>query len=139
MSRTITVAADINAADTRTLMTTQGSVTAPSLVVPAGMTKIKKMIFAASHDGAADDGMALFFVRLGGNAVLGGEQVIVTGAAGNQTVQSGSDAAPNVMIPFILNDLDIDVRPSDTITIAAEFAGVDIGDTANVVTLVYGK
>lgn len=139
MARTITVEGDVNAVDTRTLLTAQGSVTAPSLVVPAGMTKIKKIIAAASHDGAADDGQAIFFVRLGGNAVLNGEQVIVFGGAGNQTVQAGSDAAPNVMMPFVLNDVDIAVRPSDTITIAVEFAGADIGDTAVVVTLVYGK
>ena len=139
MSRTITVEGDVNAVDTRVLLTTQGSVTAPSLVVPAGMTKIKKIIAAASHDGAADDGSAIFFIRLGGNAVLNGEQSIMIGGAGNQTVQSGSDAAPNVMLPFILDNVDIDVRPSDTISIAAEFAGVDIGDTAVAVTLVYGK
>lgn len=138
MSRTITVEGDVNAVDTRVLLTAQGSVTAPSLVVPAGMSKIKQIIAAASHDGAADDGSALWFIRLGGNAVLNGEQTIVIGAGGNQTVQSGSDAAPNVMMPFILLNADIDVRPSDTITIAAEFAGVDIGDTAIAVTLVYG-
>lgn len=139
MTRTITVEGDINAVDTRTLLTAQGSVTAPSLVVPAGMTKIKKIVCAASHDGAADDGAALWFIRLGGNAVLNGEQTIVFGAGGNQTVQSGSDSAPNVMVPFILNDADIDVRPSDTISIAGEFAGADIGDTAVIVTIVYGK
>lgn len=139
MSRTITVEGDVNAVDTRTNLTAQGSVTAPSLVVPAGMTKIKKVIAAASHDGAADDGSALFFLRLGGNAILNGEQSIVFGAGGNQTVQAGSDAAPNAMLPFVLDDADIDVRPSDTIAIAAEFAGVDIGDTAVIVTLVYGK
>ena len=139
MSRTITVEGDVNAVDSRTLLTAQGSVTAPSLVVPAGMTKIKKVIIAASHDGAADDGSALFFLRLGGNAVLNGEQVIVFAAAGNQTVQAGSDAAPNAMLPFVIDEADIDVRPSDTITIAAEFAGVDIGDTAVIATLVYGK
>lgn len=139
MSKTITVEADINAADTRTNLTAQGSVTAPSLVVPAGQTKIKGIIAVASHDGAADDGGALFFLRLGGNAVLGGEQVIIFGGAGNQTVQTGSDAAPNVMIPFMLEDVDIDVRPSDSINIAAEFAGVDIGDSAVIVTLIYGK
>ena len=139
MSRTITVEGDVNAVDTRVLLTGQGSVTAPSLVVPAGMTKIKQIIAAASHDGAADDGSAIFFVRLGGNAVLGGEQVIVFAGAGNQTVQAGSDAAPNAMVPFVIKDTDIDVRPSDTISIAAEFAGVDIGDTAIAVTLVYGK
>ena len=139
MSRTITVEGDVNAADTRTLLSAQGSVTAPSLVVPAGMTKIKKILAAASHDGAADDGQAIFFIRLGGNAVLGGEQTIMIGGAGNQTVQAGSDAAPNVMQLFMLDNVDIEVRPSDTISIAAEFAGVDIGDTAMIVTLVYGK
>lgn len=139
MSRTITVAGDVNAPDTRVLLTTQGSVSAPSLVVPSGMTKIKKVIAAGSHDGAADNGSALFFLRLGGNAVQNGEQVIVFGGAGNQTAQSGSDSAPNVMIPFVLEDADIEVKPSDTISISAEFAGVDIGDTAVIVTLVYGK
>lgn len=139
MARTITVEGDVNAVDTRVLLTAQGSVTAPSLVVPAGMTKIKKIIAAASHDGAADDGSAIWFLRLGGNAVLNGEQTIMFGAGGNGTVQTGSDAAPNNMVPFVLNDCDIDVRPSDTISIAAEFAGVDIGDTAVAVTLVYGK
>jgi len=139
MSRTITVEGDVNAVDTRTNLTAQGSVTAPSLVVPSGMTKIKGLIAAASHDGAADDGSALWFLRLGGAAVLGGEQTIVFGAGGNQSVQSGSDAAPNVMPPFVLNDLDIPVSPSDVINISAEFAGVDIGDTAVIVTLLYGE
>ena len=139
MSKTITVAGDVNAVDTRTLLTGQGSVSAPSLVVPAGMTKIIGIMAVASHDGAADDGAALFFIRLGGNAVKNGEQVIVFGAAGNQTVQAGSDAAPNNMQPFILENADIEVTPSDTISIAAEFAGVDIGDTAVAVTLIYGK
>lgn len=139
MSRTLTVAGDINAVDTRTNLTGQGSVTAPSLVVPAGMRKISKLIFAAGHDGAADNGAALWFVRLGGAAVLGGEQTIVCGGAGNQTVQAGSDSAPNVMEPFVLNDVDIAVSPSDVISISAEFAGVDIGDTAVQVTIVYAK
>jgi len=61
MSRTITVEGDANTVDTRVLLTAQGSVTAPSLVVPAGMTKIKKVMAAASHDGAAGDGSAPFF------------------------------------------------------------------------------
>lgn len=139
MSRTLTLESDINAVDTRVLMTAQGSVASPTLVVPAGMTKIKQLIFAASHDGAADDGAALWFIRLGGAAVLNGESNIVVGAGGNQTVQSGSDAAPNVMLPFVLDDVDIDVRASDTISVSGEFAGVDIGDTAVVLTIVYGK
>ena len=139
MTKTLTVAGDVNAIDTRVNLTGQGSVTSPSLVVPSGMTKIKKIMFAASHDGAADNGSALWLLRLGGNAVLNGEQTIVMAGAGNQSVQSGSDAAPNVMNSFVLDNVDLDVSPSDTINIAAEFAGVDIGDTAVIVTIVYGK
>jgi len=139
MSRTITVEGDVNAIDTRTLLTSQGSVSAPSLVVPSGMTKIKKIIAVAAIDGLADDGGVTFFIRLGGNAVLGGEQSLVHHGAGSQSVQSGSDAAPSVGIPFVLDDADIDVSPSDTISIAAEMAGVDPGDATVAVTLVYGK
>ena len=139
MSRTITVVGDVNTVDSRTLLTSQGSVTAPSLVVPAGMTKIKKIIAVAAADGLADDGGATMFLRLGGSAIKNGEQVIVFAGQGNQTVQTGSDAAPNVGIPFVLEDADLDVSPSDTITIAAEMAGVDVGDTAVAVTLIYGK
>lgn len=138
MSRTITVEGDVNAVDTRTLLTGQGSVTTPSLVVPAGMTKIKKIIMSAAADGLAA-GEVVYFLRLGGNAVLNGEQVIVFGGDGSIAVQAGSDAAPSVSIPFVLNDADIDVRPSDTISVAAEAAGVDVGDSTVVVTLVYGK
>ena len=137
MSRTITVEGDINAVDTRTVLTAQGSVTAPSLVVPAGMTKISKVIAAFASDNLADDGSVALLVRLGGSAVLGGEQVITMGALGGQLPQTGSDVAPSVGIPFVLQDADIAVQASDTVSIAAEIAGVDPGDTTVAVTLVY--
>lgn len=137
MTRTLTVVGDVNALDTRTALTGQGSVSAPSRLIPQGVKMIKTLIFAASHDGAVDDGSAIWIIRLGGAAVKNGEQAIVVGAAGNQTVQSGSDAAPNVMLPFILNDVDVEVSEGDVINIDAEFAGVDIGDTHVVVTLVF--
>lgn len=138
MARTITVEGDLNAVDTRTLLTAQGSVTAPSLVIPAGMTKIKKIIATAAADGLAA-GESVHFLRLGGNAVKNGEQVIVFGGEDSQTVQTGSDAAPSLGSYFMLGDVDIDVTPSDTLTIAVESAGVDVGDMTVAVTLVYGK
>jgi hypothetical protein len=138
MSRTITIEGDVNSVDTRTNLTTQGSVTAPSLVVPAGMTKIKGIVVAGAADNAAA-GQAALFIRLGGNAVLGGEQVIMFGSTGGQAPQSGSDQNPSYMKPFVLNDVDIDVRPSDTLTVAAEQAGADVGDVTVAVTLIYGK
>lgn len=139
MSRTLTVEGDVNAVDTRTTLTAQGSVTAPSLVVPSGMKRITKIISTGAADGLADDGSVAFLLRLGGAGVLGGEQVIVFGGLGNQTVQAGSDAAPSIGIPFALDDVDIAVSPSDTISIAVEAAGVDPGDTAVAVTVVFDK
>lgn len=136
MSKSFTVEGDLTAVDTRTLLTTQGSITAPSSVVPAGMTKIKRILASVSAEGLAD-GSGTFFVRLGGNAVLGGEQVVVLGAAGRIAPQAGSDSAPMLGNLFILEDADIEVRPSDTITVAAEMAGSDLGTARCVVTLIY--
>lgn len=125
------------AADTLYRLTTQGSVTAPSLVVPAGMKKIDKVVVTLGAVGAADDGMITAFIRLGGSAVLNGESTIMVGGFGNQTVQSGSDAGVCYLANFILNDADIAVSPSDTISISAEGAGVDAGTCYVGVTLVY--
>lgn len=136
MAKTFTVEGDLATVDSRTLLTTQGSVTAPSSVVPSGARKIVKVIAAACAEGLAN-GSAVFFIRLGGNAVLKGEQTIVVSAAGRIAVQTGSDAAPQIAQLFVLNDADIDVTPSDTITVAAEMAGSDLGTGSVVVTLVY--
>lgn len=137
MSRTFCVEGDITAADTRTQLTTQGSVTAPSSVVPAGMTKIDRVILACTSEGLAA-GAQSFFIRLGGNAVLGGEQTIAVSAAGMIAVQAGSDAAPQLMSAIVIDNADIAVRASDTISVSAEGAGTDTGTAHMVVTLVYG-
>jgi len=103
------------------------------------MRKIAKIIAVGATDALADDGAAVFILRLGGPAVLGGEQVIVFGAVGTQTVQTGSDAAPSIGVPLVINDADISVSPSDVVSISAEAAGVDPGDTTVAITLVYAK
>lgn len=139
MSRTLTVVGDINTVDTLTRLTAQGSVTAPSLVVPAGMRRIIKLVGTIATDALADNGAFVFVIRLGGAAVLGGEQTFVVHGGGTQTVQTGSDAAPSIGVPFVLNDVDILVSASDVISISGEVAGVDPGDTAVAVTVVYGK
>lgn len=136
MSKTFTVEGDIAAADTRTLLTTQGSVTAPSSVVPAGMTKIDKIVVAASTEGLAA-GAQSYFLRLGGNAVKNGEQTIAISAVGMIAVQAGSDSAPQLMPAVVMDDVDIEVGPSDTLTIAVEGAGTDTGTGHAVVTLIY--
>ena len=138
MSRTITVEGDVNAVDTLVRLTAQGSVAAPSLVVPSGMKKISKIIVAAAADGLAA-GEIVYILRLGGNAVLGGEQTFIVGGDGSIIVQAGGDPSPSVSDPFVLEDADIEVSASDTIAISAEIAGVDVGDTTVAVTLVYSK
>jgi hypothetical protein len=136
MSKTLLTEGDLTAVDTRTLLTTQGSVTAPSLVVPSGVKSIAKILVAVAAEGLAD-GSATFLLRLGGNAVLNGEQAIIVGASGRIAVQAGSDAAPQVGRLFELDAADIEVSPSDTLTIAGEMMGQDLGTARMVVTLIF--
>ena len=136
MTRTITVEGDITAVDTRTYITTQGSVTAPSLVVPSGFSKIDKIIAACAPEALAD-GSATFFIRLSGGAVLNGEQTIMISSAGRIAVQSGSDAAPEQIRAWQLDDVDIPIRSGDNIAISAEMAGTDLGTAHVVITLVF--
>lgn len=136
MSKTFTVEGDIASADTKVILTTQGSVTAPSSVVPAGTTMIKHIMVACTSEGLAD-GKQVFFLRLGGNAVKNGEQTLMISAAGRIAPQAGSDSAPQLMRPIILENVDIAVSASDTIEVAVEGAGDDTGTGHAVVTLVY--
>lgn len=136
MTRSFTVEGDVMSADTRTALTTQGSVSAPSSVVPAGMNKIDKIIVAGTSEGLADGAQTLF-IRLGGNAVLGGEQVIAVSAMGRIAPQAGSDSAPQLMTAWVLEDADIEVRPSDTISISAEGPGSDTGTIHVGITVIF--
>lgn len=137
-NKTITVEGDIATVDTRTSLTTQGSVTSPSLISPAGYTKIEKLIVASTSEGLAD-GKQVWYVRLGGNAILGGEQILPISASGRIAVQAGSDAAPQCMTASVFEDLQISVSQSDTISVFAEGAGEDTGTGHMVVTMVFGK
>lgn len=138
MMRTLTLEGDINAVNTRTQLTAQGSVTAPSRVVPAGMTKISKIIAHSAADGLAA-GSSNMLLRLGGSAVLDGEQTIFFAGDCSQTVQTGADAAPSLGSSLILENLGIMVRPGDVINVEAEHLGVDVGDTTVVTTLVFSE
>ena len=136
MSKTLTLEGDLATVDSRTIITTQGSVTSPSLVVPSGVKMIKRIIVAAAAEGLAD-GSAVFFLRLGGNAVTRGEQTIMISAAGRIAPQSGSDSAPQYCRAWTLEDADIEVTASDTLTVAAEMAGSDLGTGRVVTTLIF--
>lgn len=134
--KTLTLEGDITTVDTRTQLTTQGSVTAPSLVTPAGITKITSMFIAATTE-ALVAGAQSYFVRVSGNAVKNGEQTIAISAVGYIAPQAGSDSAPQLMMPIVLTDLDIEVGPSDTVSVSVEGAGTDTGTGHAIVTLVF--
>lgn len=132
----VTVEGEITAIDTITDFTTQGSVTAPSRIVPPDAKKISSVVYAIASDAAAD-GEVTLLLRLGGDAVRGGEQVIVLGSDSFIDVQAGADAEHAQMVPQILENLDIEVTPNETIDIRLEMAGVDVGTATGVVTVLF--
>jgi len=136
MTRTLTVEGDITAVDTAVSLTEQGSVAKPSLVVPSGVRRIDKIIagVAAPLAGAGDSG---YHLRLDGPAVLGGEQVITIGAQGGQLPQAGSDQATSGMIKCVIEQVDVEVKPVEVITVRAEMAGDNLGTARVIVTLVF--
>lgn len=132
----LTVEGDVNAIDTLVRLTAQGSVTAPSRITPPTAKKIQRIIAATGNDGLAA-GQAAMLIRLGGTAIKNGEQTLFIGGHSSQTVQSGSDAGPSLMGPVVIEDVDIEINPSENLDISAEHAGVDVGDTTVAVTVVY--
>lgn len=132
----ITVEGEITAVDTLTRLTAQGSVAAPSRLTPPDAALLKRIVVAVSHDGQAD-GEVTFILRLGGDAMSGGEQTLVIGGGSRIAVQTGSDAAPAIMAPVVFDNLDLEVSPNETIDISAEMAGVDVGTVGVVVTAIF--
>lgn len=132
----VTVEGEITAVDTLTRLTAQGSITAPSRLTPPDAKVLKRIVYAVAHDGQAD-GEVTFLLRLGGDAIKGGEQTICLGSGSRIAVQTGSDAAPGVMAPVILDNLDLEISPNETLDISAEMAGVDVGTAGVVVTAIF--
>lgn len=132
----ITVEGEVTAIDTLTRLTTQGSVTAPSRLSPPDATQLKRVFYAISSDAAAD-GEVTYILRLGGDAIKGGEQTFVLGSDSYIDVQAGSDSTPGVMVPQMLDNLDLDITPNETLDISLEMAGVDIGTATGVVTTIF--
>jgi len=135
LTKTLTVEGDISAVDTATNLTTQGSVSAPSRVTPAGVSRVARIIAGVAPDMAAE-GRATFLVRIGGDAVKQGEQTIVIAAAGGQLPQAGAD--PTGISPIMVEmETDIEIDPVETIRIQGEMASQDLGTARMVVTLVF--
>ncbi|MFQ5751668.1 MAG: hypothetical protein ACE5HI_06675 [bacterium] len=132
----VTVEGEITAVDTLTRFTTQGSVTTPSRLTPPDATLLKRVIYAVASDDAAD-GEVTFLLRLSGDAIKGGEQVIVLGSESWIDVATGGDGTNLHMVPQILENLDLEITPNETLDISLEMAGVDVGTATGVVTAIF--
>lgn len=123
---------EATAVDTKSQLTTLGSETAPGpLLVPAGATKIGKIIIAACENFAAATSFS-GFIRLEGAGLPGGPETIAA-IAGGCAVATGGNGATN---PREIN-IDIPVTPANEILIFAEMAGTDVGQVSFAVTLVF--
>jgi hypothetical protein len=129
----VTVEGDLTAVDTVVRLTSQGSVTSPSRLVPPTATMLKRLIVAVGSDAAAD-GEVNYLVRIGGDAIKGGEQTFIVAGESYIDVQSGSDAQHGAMQALILDEVDLDVTPNETLDISAEMVGVDVGSATIVVS-----
>lgn len=132
----ITVEGDVTAVDTLTRLTAQGSVPAPSRLTPPDATMLKRIVYSIGHDSAAD-GEVTFHLVIGGDAIKGGEQIITLGGGSFIDVQTGSDAGRNYMTAIVLDNIDIEVNPNETLDISVEMAGVDVGSATVVVSCLF--
>lgn len=132
----ITVEGEMTAVDTLVRLTTQGSVAAPSRLTPPDATKIKRLVTSHGSDGAAS-GNAILLVRLGGDAIKGGEQTFVVGGIQSTAAQTGSDRATFNKEPYMLEDLDLEITPNETLDVSVEMVGTDVGDMTACVTVMF--
>lgn len=132
----ITVEGDMTAVDTLVRLTAQGSVTAPSRLTPPDATILKRVFFSVASDAAAD-GEVSYILRLGGDAIKGGEQTFILAGEGYIDVQSGSDSTHVIMPAAVLDNLDLEVTPNETLDISVEMAGVDIGSATAIITAIF--
>jgi len=136
MSRTRTYEGRGSASDTRINLTAQGSVGSPNLKTPTGARKIGQIIASIISD-VSVAGRTVFLLRIGGDAVGNGEQTIICGAEGYTAVQSGGDTPGISSIPLVLEDVDIDVSPSEQLVIDAEMLDDNLGLCEACVTLIF--
>lgn len=129
----ITVEGDMTAVDTLVRLTAQGSVTAPSRLTPPDAKLLKRVICSVASDAAAD-GEASYILRLGGDAIKGGEQTLIIASESWIDVAAGGDGMGVDMAIAIFDNLDLDVTPNETLDISVEMAGVDVGTSTAVVS-----
>jgi len=122
----------VTLADTKTGLTTQGSISEPgALYVPDGMSRLESVIVAACGDYSVP-GSASLFIRLEGSGLPDGPEVISIGAIGGNSTTGIQAAIAAKKIP-----VNVPVTPGNDILVYAEMAGADVGTVEVCVTLVF--
>jgi hypothetical protein len=106
--------------DTRTQLTTQGSNTSPGpVLVPAGKTKIKQIIYALGDNTPTGADMGNnFFLTLSGSGIKDGEQYIPLAGMYADFTTAGDTGSPFPRAHLL--DVDIDVESMKPIGIFVE-------------------
>lgn len=132
----VTVEGDITAVDTLVRLTAQGSVTAPSRLTPPDGKTLKRIFFSVASDAAAD-GEVSYILRVGGDAIKGGEQTFIVASESWIDVATGGDGMGVDMPVQILDNLDLEITAGETLDISVEMAGVDVGSATMIVTAIF--
>lgn len=132
----ITVEGDMTTVDTLVRLTAQGSVTAPSRLTPPDAKILKRIIYAVASDAAAD-GEVNYVLRLGGDAIKGGEQTFILGAESFIDVATAGDGINNDMLAMVLDNLDLEITNNETLDISVEMVGVDVGTATASITAIF--
>jgi len=129
----ITREGPIAAADTVTPITTLGSRATPGTVfVPNNARRLDSLILATGQETpAGTDGGGVLFVRISGGGIEG-EQIIMVGGQTEQMTTQGDCSSLGTI--EVLEDLHIDVKGNEAITVDGEYAGIEAMDNGLGVT-----
>jgi hypothetical protein len=123
---------EATAVDTKSQLSTLGSETAPGpLLVPAGATKLARIIVSAIENMAAATSYGSF-IRLEGAGLPGGPETFAVGAGGCAVATGG-----NAAIEARTIDVDVPVTPANEILLFGEMTGTDVGQVSMAVTLCF--
>ena len=114
-------------ADTRTALSTEGSITAPGFMkTPSDKTRIAYLIVAVGAETPTTTTQGgVFLVRLGGKA-MGEEITIVVGGDVSQIATAGESGGPGFGLVL---DVDMPLAvPGEYLELYGEHAGVDASD-----------
>ena len=136
MTRTLTLEGSMTDDDVKVELVGQGSTTTPSRQVPTGVSEIQHIVGSLTSD-CAGSGAAIFFIRIFGGGIKGVQEIVIGGAS-HIAVQSGADSSGQRSVLFQLEDVNIEVEAGAILTVEAEHAGDDLGQSEICITIIFG-